>query len=209
MTIAGSHLQVLIATIAFGMGVNCKGVRRVIHFGPSKNIEQYVQESGRAGRDGEDSTCIILYNGLLSANCEKEMKKYLQSERCRRQELVRNFATYYSNETTPSHKCCDICAKKCASPDCRKHWSLLSDNSAECGELCMPIGWTESSGPSRCVNATQKQELVHKLLEFQNKFACNLDGNKYVSCPKILMEFNRFHFQQVVNMQLSFIVRFK
>ena len=64
MTIAGSHLQVLIATIAFGMGVNCKGVRRVIHFGPSKNIEQYVQESGRAGRDGEDSTCIILYNGL-------------------------------------------------------------------------------------------------------------------------------------------------
>ena len=65
MTIAGSHLQVLIATIAFGMGVNCKGVRRVIHFGPSKNIEQYVQESGRAGRDGEDSTCIILYNGLL------------------------------------------------------------------------------------------------------------------------------------------------
>ena len=59
------------------------------------------------------------------------------------------------------------------------------------------------------VNATQKQELVHKLLEFQNKFACNLDGNKYVSCPKILMEFNRFHFQQVVNMQLSFIVLFK
>ena len=59
------------------------------------------------------------------------------------------------------------------------------------------------------INTTQKQELVHKLLEFQNKFACNLDGNKYVSCPKILMEFNRFHFQQVVNMQLSFIVRFK
>ena len=154
MTIAGSHLQVLIATIAFGMGVNCKGVRRVIHFGPSKNIEQYVQESGRAERDGEDSTCIILYNGLLSANCEKEMKEYLQSERCRRQELMRNFATYYSNETTPSHKCCDICAKKCdcASPDCRKHWSLLSDNSAECGDLCMSTGRTESSGRSRCVN---------------------------------------------------------
>ena len=79
----------------------------------------------------------------------------------------------------------------------------------QCGNLCMSTGRTESSGRSRCVNATQKQELVHKLLEFQNKFACNLDGNKYVSCPNILMEFNRFHFQQVVNMQLSFIVRFK
>ena len=46
------HLRILIATVAFGMGINCKEVRRTIHFGPSKNIEQYVQESGRAGRDG-------------------------------------------------------------------------------------------------------------------------------------------------------------
>ena len=42
-------IRVLIATIAFGMGVNCQAVSRVIHFGPSKNIESYAQEIGRAG----------------------------------------------------------------------------------------------------------------------------------------------------------------
>ena len=42
-------IRVLICTIAFGMGVNCKGVRRVIHFGPSKTVEAYIQETGRAG----------------------------------------------------------------------------------------------------------------------------------------------------------------
>lgn len=44
MSDSSSHLRVLISTVAFGMGVNCKEVRRVIHFGPSKSIEQYVQE---------------------------------------------------------------------------------------------------------------------------------------------------------------------
>ena len=50
------HLRLLISTIAFGMSVNCKRVRRIIHFGPSKSVEMYVQECGRAGRDGLPST---------------------------------------------------------------------------------------------------------------------------------------------------------
>lgn len=201
MTTTGSHLRVLITTIAFGMGVNCKEVRRVIHFGPSKNIEQYVQESGRAGRDGDNSTCIILYNGLLATNCETEMKEFLQSEGCRRQELMRNFSTDHSAEITPAHKCCDKCAEKCecGSPECGKHWCLLTDNSEESDDLSMSTGKTQSYCRMRCVNAMQKQELIHKLLEFQSRLANKLDANKYVSCPNILMEFNRFHIKQVVN----------
>ena len=56
------HIRVLIATVAFGMGVNTKGVRTAIHVGPPKNLEAYVQESGRCGRDGEQSRAVILFN---------------------------------------------------------------------------------------------------------------------------------------------------
>ncbi|XP_044167085.1 ATP-dependent DNA helicase RecQ-like [Acropora millepora] len=59
-------LRILVATIAYGMGVNCKGVSRVIHFGPSKSIEAYLQETGRCGRDGEQSDALLLYNGITS-----------------------------------------------------------------------------------------------------------------------------------------------
>lgn len=48
------HIRILICTIAFGMDINCKGVHQVIHFGPSINTESYIQECGRAGRDGKD-----------------------------------------------------------------------------------------------------------------------------------------------------------
>lgn len=51
-------LRMLIATIAYGMGVNCNGVTRVIHFGPSKSIEAYMQESGRFGQSGEQSDAL-------------------------------------------------------------------------------------------------------------------------------------------------------
>jgi superfamily II DNA helicase RecQ len=67
-----NHIRVVICTIAFGMGINCRGVEQVIHFGPSANVECYLQECGRAGRDGRDSTCILLHNGFLSSHCSDD-----------------------------------------------------------------------------------------------------------------------------------------
>ena len=58
-------IRVLICTIAFGMGVNCKGVQRIIHLGPSKSVEAYIQKSGRAGRDGNQSKAFLLYQQLM------------------------------------------------------------------------------------------------------------------------------------------------
>lgn len=69
-----SPVRVLVGTIAFGMGVDCKGVYRTIHFGPCKNIEAYIQETGRAGRDGEQSVAYLIYQGLFLNHVDKDIK---------------------------------------------------------------------------------------------------------------------------------------
>ena len=105
------YLSVLIATIAFGMGVNCQGVQRVIHFGPPKTVEGYIQESGRCGRDGEDSYAILLYNNVTVRTADDTMKEYINNTSvCRRKTLLKHFeGCVLSNPS--GHMCCDVCAE--------------------------------------------------------------------------------------------------
>ena len=80
---ANSHLRLLICTTAFGMGVNCKGFNRVIHFGPSQNLESYMQDCGRAGRNGNRTMCCLIYNGLLTSRCSDDIKDFIHIEGCK------------------------------------------------------------------------------------------------------------------------------
>lgn len=59
-----SVLRLVIATTAFGMGIDCPNIRKVIHWGVPSTLEEYVQETGRAGRDGEPSMAV-LYAGNM------------------------------------------------------------------------------------------------------------------------------------------------
>ena len=118
-----TDLRVLIATIAFGMGVDCRGVCRVVHFGPSKNVESYIQETGRGGRDGNQSVAYIIYQGLLLNHVEKDIKSYVKSGECRRKTLMGQFDNCQEvNCPEPQHLCCDNCEKncKCENDDCGK-----------------------------------------------------------------------------------------
>lgn len=115
---SAGHLRVLIATIAYGMGVSCKSVTRVIHFGPSKTIEAYIQESGRGERDGEKCSTILLFNGITIRAANDDMKEYIKdaSLTCRRTALFRHFDSCPKSKPL-GHNCCDKCAKICKCKD--------------------------------------------------------------------------------------------
>ena len=157
-----SELRVLVATIAFGMGVDSRGVYRVIHFGPSKNIEANIQETGRGGRDGKQTVAHIIYQGLLLNHVEKDIKQYVKSEECHRKTLMCQFDNCkHVNCPDPKHLCCDNCAKNCY---CNSH---------ECRKLTMFPGCANQTGqnpPStdrtRIISVQQKKALFSKLSSY-------------------------------------------
>jgi ATP-dependent DNA helicase RecQ len=75
MKIPDATLRVLACTTAFGMGVDCKGVRIVLHWGPPSDIEGYIQEVGRGGRDDETSKAILYFDSKSLKNSDKAVKE--------------------------------------------------------------------------------------------------------------------------------------
>jgi len=188
--------RILVATIAFGMGVDCKQVHQTVHFGPAKNVECYMQESGRAGKDGAQSTAFLLYQGMQLMHVDKDTKDYVKSNEYRRKHLLR----YFDVECTPLdplHLCCDNCSVscKCGLEDCKP--------------LCYPLSAADEPNDvphqERNVSFEERKELETKLGSYHKLLLTNLTKRdatgklKYFTHPKFTLEFSELQIQQVLD----------
>ena len=113
-----SQLRIVIATIAFGMGIDCPDVHHIIHFGPPDDVEAYIQETGRAGWNGSPSYATLLITKKCKRYVDENMMSYIKNEsQCRRMVLFDQAEDEINDFQRPC-MCCDICTKKCFCKNC-------------------------------------------------------------------------------------------
>jgi ATP-dependent DNA helicase RecQ len=130
---AQEKIDVVVATVAFGMGIDRSNVRCVIHAAMPKSVEHYQQETGRAGRDGLEAECLLFYSAgdvfkwesLIERSAEeaekpadvitaakqllRHMQTYCSGMRCRHKSLTEYFGQTYSRDACGA---CDVCLKE-------------------------------------------------------------------------------------------------
>ena len=117
---SAAPLRIVVATVAFGMGVNCCSVNQVIHWGPATDMEGYLQECGRAGRNGEFASALLYVKKTDLRYLSDEAKSYcLNQTICRRKMLLSFFSSTSDYNFPIGCSCCDVCVSACECCNCK------------------------------------------------------------------------------------------
>ena len=115
-----SIIRVVFATVALGMGVDIRDIRKIVHITPPYSIQAYSQETGRAGRDGKPATAVLFYNNRDIAKnkpgMQEAVREFCQTkDECLRDFLLTSLDTdkKYFKPVSPKHLCCNVCELAC------------------------------------------------------------------------------------------------
>ena len=113
-----TKLRLIVASTAFGLGIDCKDIARVINYGTPTTLEELVQEMGRAGSNGNQAHAILYYK-VIGNKISVQAKQYGENKSlCRRKLLFKDFLFYNNESSICSCNCCDLCALLCTCDDC-------------------------------------------------------------------------------------------
>jgi superfamily II DNA/RNA helicase len=172
MEAENGNIRVLVSTSSAGMGVNFKDLQNIVHFSPPRDMDTFIQQMGRAGRDGKASHELLLYRNHRNVikNLDQEMLKLVSStSECRRDIIADCYLTSKS-ESVYANNCCDICEAKCQCGEikCHRAHVAFSNEDASVADEQIRV---------RSISDEEITLLRHKL----NLLRDSIDGNTLAS----------------------------
>ena len=165
----GGKVRVILATTALGMGVNYPDVKYIIHFlSPAWTLEGHIQQLGCAGRNGSEAHDITLYSSRGLSQCESDIKKVFNDQKCLRVSLFKHFDEGVTSLTSPKHMCCSVCCLECKCKDVCTFQEPFA-------EPHLVTGSEEHSQKSHKVSADDKAEMKAALMDERERLT-NLEG---------------------------------